>query len=264
LDLIFPHPHQSIHPEIMSLSILYEDNDLIVLNKPVGQVVHPVRNYQNGTLANGLIAHWQQTGENSATFHPVHRLDRLTSGLVLIAKSPWAHQQMALQLANNQMRRLYSAVCKGIPSRSTGKITLPVQRFNSQNKATSIETEEFFPGVKWIVYPGGKPCATRYRVLQTSKEASLIAVKLLTGRTHQIRTHFSHLGFPLWGDSLYGNPGPEINRPALHAVRLTFNHPCTFKKIKLEAEIPSDFHRLLVELRFNKFQTNKGVIFDDN
>jgi 23S rRNA pseudouridine1911/1915/1917 synthase len=253
LELIFPRPGQSIFPEALALSIIYEDDDFVVVDKPAGQVVHPVKEYQSGTLANALIQHWQQTDANSASFHPVHRLDRLTTGLVLIAKSPWIHQQMASQLENHHFHRLYLAICKGIPPDKSGRINLPMARlFRSQDSGTVTtilnELPSIAPGVKWTVDPMGKPAITRYRVLKRFSGCCLIALKLFTGRTHQIRVHLSHLGCPLWGDMLYGDPEPDFTRPALHAVRLNFIHPRTRQIIKLRADIPQDFHLLLAKL----------------
>lgn len=270
LELIFPRPDQNIRPEALALSIIYEDDDFVVVDKPVGQVVHPVKDYQSGTLANALIEHWQQMGADSATFHPVHRLDRLTSGLVLIAKSPWVHQQIACQFDNQHFHRLYLAICKGVPSHWSGRINLPVAREISppldlenvtiiQNKIPPMTGVKWTldaqgkpapvtPGVKWTVDAQGKPAITRYRILKKFPDCCLITLKLFTGRTHQIRIHLSHLGFPLWGDSLYGDMEPDFPRPALHAVRLSFIHPRTRQKIKLRADIPPDFHLLLAKL----------------
>lgn len=253
LKLTFPRPDQNIRPEALALSIIYEDDDFIVVDKPVGQVVHPVKDYQSGTLANALIEHWRQTGANSATFHPVHRLDRLTTGLVLIAKSPWVHQQMACQLNNQQFHRLYLAICKGIPPQTSGRINLPVARqINPEPDCGTLNAvgnvSPVTPGVKWTVDSHGKPAITRYRILKKFPGHSLISLKLFSGRTHQIRIHLSHLGLPLLGDSLYGNSEPDFNRPALHAVGLSFRHPRTHRKIKLRADIPQDFHLLLAKL----------------
>jgi 23S rRNA pseudouridine1911/1915/1917 synthase len=283
LELIFPRPDQYIHPESLAISIIYEDDDIIVVDKPPGQVVHPVKEYQSGTLANALIEHWRQTGD-PATFHPVHRLDRMTSGLVLIAKSSWVHQQMASQLEERHFHRLYLAVCKGAPPGTSGRINLPVARYvgNDSNSFSAnfdcYEITQITPngmyekpapvstgvrwtvdsngkpapvsaGVKWTVDPNGKPAITRYRILGKGTERSLLALKLFTGRTHQIRVHLSHLGFPLWGDPLYGHMEPDFTRPALHAIRLCFTHPRTRKKMKFRAEIPPDFHFLLAKLR---------------
>lgn len=270
LELVFPRPDQSIRPEALSLSIVYEDDDLIVVDKPAGQVVHPVKDYQSGTLANALIEHWRLTGADFATFHPVHRLDRLTSGLVLIAKSSWVHQQMDHQLGHHNFHRLYLAVCTGIPPKTSGRINLPVarevpktldtNRILDRGQAPTVTDKSGLPdgpkgepapvlyGVKWAVDPRGKPAVTRFRILKKSKDRCLIALKLFTGRTHQIRIHLSHIGFPLWGDSLYGEPEPDFNRPALHAVQIRFIHPRTREKIKFRADIPSDFNLLLAKL----------------
>jgi 23S rRNA pseudouridine1911/1915/1917 synthase len=232
---------------------------LVVVDKPAGQVVHPVKEYQSGTLANALIQHWRQTGADSATFHPVHRLDRLTSGLVLIAKSPWVHQQMASQLDSQRLHRLYLAICKGVPPHKSARINLPVARLIGPQPdsrgalkagiAIRDEIPQAVPGVRWTVNPLGKPAVTRYRILKEFPDRCMLALKLFTGRTHQIRIHLSHLGFPLWGDSLYGDLEPNFTRPALHAVRLNFIHPRTRRKIILRAGIPPDFHFLLAKLR---------------
>jgi 23S rRNA pseudouridine1911/1915/1917 synthase len=169
---------------------------------------------------------------------------------------------MAYQLDNQRFHRLYLAICKGVPPQTSGRINLPVARqINLEpDPGTFIATGDIppfspgdpswgAPGVKWTVDAQGKPAITRYRILKKFSDHSLIALKLFTGRTHQIRIHLSHLGFPLWGDSLYGNFEPDFNRPALHAVRLSFRHPRTRKKIKLRADIPPDFHLLLAKLR---------------
>ncbi len=244
LKIIFPCQRQFIQSEAVPLTILYEDNDIIVLNKPAGQVTHPVRHYQSGTLANGLVDYWRRNAELAARVHPVHRLDRLTSGIILIAKSGWAHQQLTLQLGNKRIHRLYLAVCEGVPTRCSGKISLPVRQWIPEKEFIPGET----PGVRWTVDPLGKPAVTHYRVLRTFNNASCLAVKLMTGRTHQIRVHLSHSGFPLWGDTLYGGRDLELNRPALHALRLIFFHPRSRERLKFCAEIPPDFDLLLKKL----------------
>ena len=232
LELQFPGVNQSITPEPVPLEICYEDQDLVIVNKPSGLVVHPVHQYPNGTLANGLIFHWQQLQE-PASFHPLHRLDRLTSGLVLVAKNPWVHQQLSRQLGNT-FHRFYLAVCLGVPEPTSGRINQPLGRTGT--------------GVKRIVSGSGKPALTRYRVIRRTPTASLVAIRLLTGRTHQIRAHMSYLGFPLWGDSLYGVSDERLTRPALHAVRIEFIHPRTRKRVRLNAPLPEDLTALLGEL----------------
>lgn len=228
---------QNITPDAIDLEIIFEDQDLVVVNKPAGMVVHPVKKHQNGTLANALVYYWREQGE-TASFHPVHRLDRLTSGLVLIAKHPWAHQQLALQLESGAMKRLYLAVCQGIPSLQSGKIIAPIKEFTTTAKRE--------------VLAEGRPSITRFRVLSKSVQSALLAVKLLTGRTHQIRVHLAHLGNPLWGDPLYGTADPMFTRQALHAVRLCFTHPRTGLKIKLTTKIAPDIMALLSEQGIKK------------
>lgn len=232
LRLQFPGVEQSIPPEPVPLEICYEDRDLVIVNKPAGLVVHPVHQYPNGTLANGLVFHWRQLQE-PASFHPLHRLDRLTSGLVLVAKNPWVHQQLARQLGNT-FHRFYLAVCLGVPDPASGRINQALGRTGT--------------GVKRAVSVSGKPALTRYRVIRRTQAASLVAIRLLTGRTHQIRAHMSYLGFPLWGDSLYGVADEHLARPALHAARLEFIHPRTQKRVRLNAPLPCDLTALLGKL----------------
>ena len=225
---------QNILPEALPLSIVYEDADLIVINKSAGMIVHPVGVYKSGTLANALVHHWQSTGQ-SASFHPVHRLDRLTSGLILVAKNPWAHQQLSLQIAAGHFHRLYLAICRGGLNKKSAKISAPLKLAGQ--------------GFRWQVAEEGKPAVTRYRVLAQNATASLMAVKLFTGRTHQIRAHFAYLGNPLWGDSVYDQSGSPTLRPALHAVRLTFIHPRHRTGIHFTAPLPEDLREILNELK---------------
>lgn len=226
-------PPPTLSGEKMDLAVLYEDPDLIVVNKPAGLLVHPVRFHLTGTLANGLIYHWQSKGEHAAV-HPVHRLDQSTSGILLIAKNSWAHQQLSLELQRGAVHRLYLAVTEGTPPRECGLINAPIKR----------ETV----GIKRVVAPDGQPALTRYRVLRRSDRAALLLVRLITGRTHQIRVHMAALGVPLWGDPLYGRADPAFPRPALHAVSLSFRHPRDRRRLKLKAALPADLRKLVVTL----------------
>lgn len=230
--LLLQFPETSPQPFLadnIPLDIIYEDNDLIVVNKAAGMVVHPTKKHQRGTLANALIYHW---GESSpASFHPVHRLDRLTSGLILIAKNSWAHQQLDLQIAANKIHRLYLAICQGVPEHKSMKIEAPIESF--------IDTP------KRRISLHGKKAETRYRILRSSKIASLVAVKLYTGRTHQIRVHFSFINHPLWGDQLYDSTELQFPRPALHAAMLSFIHPRTGQRIRFKAPLPDDLKALI-------------------
>jgi 23S rRNA pseudouridine1911/1915/1917 synthase len=230
LQLTFAPLKQSITPESGALEIVYEDSDLVVVNKPAGMVVHPVKKHQSGTLANLLIGSWQERGE-MASFHPVHRLDRWTSGLVLIAKNAWVHQQFDLALKKGGIRRLYLAICQGAPAKTSGRITAPVKDLPETARR--------------IVHTEGRPALTRYRILRRFPSYNLLLLKLYTGRTHQIRVHLAHLGHPLLGDSLYGGLKEKISRPALHAVRLSFCHPRSGKLLRFTAPLPEDMQRLM-------------------
>jgi 23S rRNA pseudouridine1911/1915/1917 synthase len=223
---------QHIVPEELPLNIIYEDADLIVINKAAGMIVHPVGVHTNGTLANALVHHWQITNQ-SASFHPVHRLDRFTSGIIVIAKNPWAHQQLSRQIEESHFHRLYFAICQGLPTRKSAKISAPLQLAGQ--------------GFRWEVTNEGKPAITRYRVLAQTTNVSLLAVKLFTGRTHQIRAHFAYLGIPLWGDSIYDQNGSPTLRPALHAVRLSFIHPRYQTRLQFTAPLPEDLQQVLIQ-----------------
>jgi 23S rRNA pseudouridine1911/1915/1917 synthase len=228
-----PYPQPQIIPEAIPLALLYEDQDLVVVDKPSGMVVHPVKKHQSGTLANALVNHWQSGPENVA-FHPVHRLDRLTSGAIVIAKNAWAHQQLDRQIAAGKLKRLYLAISQGIPQPASAKITASIQSVpETPRREINI---------------AGKPAVTRYRVLANTPDAALLAVKLFTGRTHQIRVHLAYLGHALWGDPLYGQPQADFTRPALHATRIAFFHPRSGRLLRFTAPLPQDFRDLAGKL----------------
>ena len=230
---------QDIIPEALPLDIIYEDNDMIIINKAAGMVVHPVGVHKNGTLANALVDHWQMTNQ-SASFHPVHRLDRFTSGIIVIAKNPWAHQQLSLQVDSGHFHRLYLAISQGVPQQKSAKISAPLKLAGQ--------------GFHFEVASEGKTAITRYRVLEQTPSTSLIAVKLLTGRSHQIRAHFAYLGIPLYGDVVYDKSDSENLRPALHAVRLTFIHPRFQTRIQFTAPLPEDLQEILNKAHLFSFE----------
>jgi 23S rRNA pseudouridine1911/1915/1917 synthase len=233
LQIATPHEQPQIIPEPIPLNLLYEDQDLAIVNKPAGMVVHPVKKHQSGTLANALVYHWQAQME-PVSFHPVHRLDRLTSGVIVIAKNAWAHQQLDQQIASGTIKRLYLAICQGAPQPASAKISAPIQSFPETPRRE--------------IRANGQSAVTRYRILRQSPPAALLAVKLFTGRTHQIRVHLAYLDHALWGDPLYGRSEADFPRPALHAAQISFIHPRSGLPLKFKAPIPEDFRDLAERL----------------
>lgn len=233
IDLMFDE-ESFITPERMDLTIIAEDEDFLVINKPPGILVHPVGRHQSGTLANGVLYHWQREGIMSK-FRPIHRLDRDTSGLVLIGKNQFAHQSLARQLDARTIYREYLALVEGTFSASQGSINLPIAR-----KPGSI--------IERCVSPLGQEAVTHYTVLKQWDSLSLLKLNLETGRTHQIRVHLSHLGHPLLGDTLYGGDDALIKRQALHSHIFGFKHPRTGLPVQFQAELAPDIRAVLDNL----------------
>lgn len=219
-----------IAPIPMPLDIRYEDDALLIVNKPAAQLVHPVsRRRPEATLANAVTYYYQRTGQN-LIFHPLHRLDRNTSGLLLIAKQP--HIQACLTQSSGPLfHRYYIGIATGRMRPAEGIIDLPLTR----KPGSLIEQQPS---------PAGKNAQTRYRVLSENDDLSLLALSPVTGRTHQIRVHLAALGHPLVGDDLYGTPSPFIKRQALHAFRLDLTHPITQQPLSVRVPPPEDFLRL--------------------
>lgn len=231
LEISMQQEVSSIVPEPMDLSIIYEDRDIMAVHKPPGMLVHPLTAEPTGTLANGVLYYWLQQGA-PARFRPVHRIDRDTSGLVLVARNSYVHQQLQSQINQGLMCRRYLAMVTGNLAKQKGTITAPIDR-----EAGSL--------IKRVVTPAGKPAITHYRVLRQLSWGSLIRVELVTGRTHQVRVHMSHIGHPLLGDDLYGGDLSLIKRQALHCAYLAFSHPVTGQLIKLACPLPGDMKALL-------------------
>ncbi|MGD0152480.1 MAG: RluA family pseudouridine synthase [Thermacetogeniaceae bacterium] len=224
-----------IVPEALPLVIVYEDEDLLVVDKPAGVPVHPSKRHQAGTLANAVTYYWQQTGR-SALFRPINRLDKDTSGLVLIGKNQFAHQSIFRQQRAHQVGRRYFALVEGAVAPDQGRIEAPIARQEDRSR-------------RRVVAPGGQPAVTNYAVWQRYPQHTLLLLRLETGRTHQIRVHLSFAGHPVCGDELYGWPSPLIARQALHAGELTFTHPRTGCAIALTAPLPEDIRRALIILQ---------------
>lgn len=226
-----PRRNSGIVPAPGPLDIVYEDEDVIVLNKAAGVSVHPGPGHFDDTLGNFLVDYYEKTGQE-ADFHPVHRLDRGTSGLIVSAKHPHAQEVLKNQLHTEDFRRVYLAVCEGVPEPWHGTIDAPLGP-----KPGSL--------MEQTVRPDGKRARTRYGVLRVWGERALVSLELETGRTHQIRVHMAHIGHPLAGDFLYGTEDRAlIGRPALHSGYLSFLHPITGEKLEFGAPLPGDMARL--------------------
>lgn len=218
-----------------AVDIVYEDGDLLVVNKAPGVPVHPGPGHWDDTLGNHLLDYYRRTGVR-ADFHPVHRLDKGTSGLMVVAKHPHAQEKMKAQLHSGAFHRVYLAVCCGVPQPRAGTVDAPIGRAEG-----SLLRRE--------VRPDGAAARTTYEVLSVWGELALVRLVLDTGRTHQIRVHMAHLGCPLAGDFLYGTEDKAlIGRAALHSAELALTQPITGEKLHFEAPLPEDIGRLLVSL----------------
>ena len=226
-----PQRNSGIVPAPGPLDIVYEDEDLIVLNKAAGVSVHPGPGHFDDTLGNFLVYYYESSGQE-ADFHPVHRLDRGTSGLLVAAKHPHAQELLKRQLHTEDLRRVYLAVCEGVPDPPAGVIDAPLGP-----KPGSL--------MEQMVRPAGKPARTKYRVLRRWGDRALVSLELETGRTHQIRVHMAHTGHPLTGDFLYGTEDKAlIGRPALHSGYLSFRQPITGERLQFTVPLPEDMARL--------------------
>lgn len=228
-----PERNSGIVPTPGPLDIVYEDEDLAVLNKALGVAVHPGPGHFDDTIGNFLVYYYETSGQE-ADFHPVHRLDRGTSGLLVSAKHPHAQEVLKNQLHTERFRRVYLAVCQGVPEPPAGVIDAPLGP-----KPGSL--------MEQTVRPDGKPARTRYETLKSWGDRSLLRLELDTGRTHQIRVHLAHIGHPLTGDFLYGTEDRAlISRPALHSAELTFLHPITGAELAFHVPVPEDMARLIL------------------
>jgi 23S rRNA pseudouridine1911/1915/1917 synthase len=242
--LVLPPPEKA-EPEAQAidLTIVFEDEDVIVIDKPVGLVVHPAPGNRDHTLVNALLAHCGDTLSGiGGVARPgiVHRLDKDTSGLMVVAKNDTAHHALAKQFSDRSLSRTYRAVVWGVPVLNSGSIEAPLGRSSKDRKKMAVMTR-------------GKPALTYYKVIENYGIASLVECKLATGRTHQIRVHMAHIKHPLVGDATYGGRrrGTQIevlekfSRQALHAVGLQFIHPRTGKLKKFTSKMPKDMQKLV-------------------
>ena len=223
----------SVRPEPVAFEVCHADTQLIVVNKPSGLVVHPGAGNPGGTLQNGLLHRFPEL-EAVPRFGLVHRLDAGTSGLLLVARTPGAHQKLTRDMEARRIRREYRAVTRGCPV-AGGTVDEPLGRHPRDR-------------LRFAVRPGGRRAVTHFRVLARFARHALLAVRLETGRTHQIRVHLAHLGFPLVGDSLYARGSRDFARPALHARALRLEHPATGRRRSFEAPLPDGLRSLLTQL----------------
>lgn len=235
-----PEPLELV-PEEISLDILYEDDSIIVLNKPAGLVVHPAPGHTRGTLVQALLSHCQNLSGIGGVQRPgiVHRLDRDTSGVMLIAKTDQAHHALSTQLKNREILKEYLAIVHGIFKDKSGTLSTIIGRHVHDRKKMSTFTRK------------GRSAITLYEVVAEFPGYSLVKIKIQTGRTHQIRVHMKYLGHPVVGDPLYGRGAKDhflIQRQALHAKLIAFKHPSTGNLMKFEAPLPEDMKNLLEKL----------------
>lgn len=223
--------------ENIPLDIIYEDMDILAINKPPFIVVHPTKSHQSNTISNG-VAHYFKKKRLKRKVRLVNRLDMNTSGILLIAKSSFAHQQTALQFEEKKVEKKYMALVDGIVEKDFDTINLPIAREDEGS-------------IRKKVCPQGKASITKYKVIERFKNSSLLDIELVTGRSHQIRVHLSHIGHPIIGDTLYFEPSPYIHRQALHSYYLRLRQPRNHKELTLETKLPEDMERIIYYL--NKF-----------
>jgi 23S rRNA pseudouridine1911/1915/1917 synthase len=245
LRVIIPEPEKlNLTPEAIPLDILYEDEHLIIINKPAGMVVHPSIGHPTGTLVHALLSHCENLAGIGGVERPgiVHRLDKDTTGAIVIAKNDLAHQNLQSQIKAKTARREYWGVIYGSFPQESGTIDLPVGRHPSQRQKMAVIPLE----------KGGRTAVTHWKILEKIGNYTLMQFLLETGRTHQIRVHCTHHGHPLLGDALYGsNHSIKINLSgqALHARQLSLRHPVSGELIEAFAPLPTEFTKLLQVLR---------------
>jgi len=234
-------------PEDIKVDIIYEDKDLIVLSKPAGMVVHPSPGHSAKTIVNALLFHTKFLSKIGGALRPgiVHRLDKQTSGLMIVAKNDDTHKNLSEQFKKRSIKKTYLALVKGRIKEDEGKINAPIGRSRKNRKRMSV-------------IPTGKEAITEFKVLKRFKNFTLIEVKPITGRTHQIRIHLSYIGNPVFGDILYGGKREiekelRLNRQFLHALKLEFKHPKDGKNVSLEDVLPAELKDVLSILECKKY-----------
>ena len=240
LTIIYPPEDNHMVPVEIPLKIVYEDQDVIVVNKPSGMIVHPSAGIYSGTLVNALLYHCQDLSGINGVMRPgiVHRIDKETSGLLMVAKNDKAHKSLSEQLKEHSVTRRYVALVHGVIPHVHGKVNAPIGRdVNDRQKMAVTATNS-------------KNAVTHFKVIERFKDYTLVECELETGRTHQIRVHLSHIGYPIVGDYTYSNGKNEFGvvGQCLHAKCLEFKHPITGAEMKLEAPLPKYFEEIIQKL----------------
>ncbi len=236
VDIVMEEEESGFDSEDIDIPVKYEDFDMVVVNKPPFMVVHPTKSHDSGTVANAVANYFQFKGEK-IRIRFVNRLDMNTSGLVMIAKNPYAHHMISEQMKSNKVVKKYMTIVKGVVKDDEGSIDMPIYR----------PTED---SIMRTADPRGQRALTHYRVVERYDDASLLEVRIETGRTHQIRVHMKYLGHPIVGDELYGEADKNLmDRQALHACSLEFFQPRTGEINTVRADMPNDMEELIQKLK---------------
>jgi 23S rRNA pseudouridine1911/1915/1917 synthase len=250
-EVVLPEVREvAIEAKDLPLDIVYEDADLLVLNKPKGVVVHPAPGHWDDTLVNALMYHCRESLSGiNGELRPgiVHRIDKDTSGLLIVAKNDFAHQALADQLQDHSLSRTYEAVVKGGFKEDEGTVDAPIGRHPVDRKKMAVTDKN------------SRPAVTHWKVLERFGSYTLVECRLETGRTHQIRVHMAHIHHPILGDTVYGSPKPELGQDSqcLHARALTFRHPRTGEQITVTCPRPAYFEAVLEKLRKQQVMGNR-------
>ncbi|MBS6177930.1 RluA family pseudouridine synthase [Emergencia timonensis] len=240
LSIKLPEEKSDFPAEDIPIYPVFEDDDLLILNKQPGVIVHPTKGHPLHTIANGLMKYMQDTGQ-TFKIRFVNRLDMDTTGLLIVAKNSHSQDDLTKQMKANTIEKRYIAIVNGIVKEDAFTIDLPIGRPDPENVARGVMLE------------GGYPSVTHVKVLESfpkGKGYTMVELLLETGRTHQIRVHMSHIGYPLVGDYLYGGEAPWLlDRQALHAYKLSFNHPVTGKRLTVEAPLPNDIQEVIKKIK---------------